>query len=387
MIAAPDHETRARAAAIARTGLAGIELRSVVDEPLIDEAWRPLVERCLHHRIVGLLAAAVESGELPVTAIQREEVLTHHRERLSTCLLIEQQLLATERLLEQVGVEIRVLKGPAVAHLDYPDPAMRSFNDVDILVPPQHVDRAVSELIGAGYTRRFAEVRPGFDARFSKGVELFNGTDPEIDLHRTFVMGPYGLWIDTDDLWRSVERFELGGRQLSAFDLDVRFVHACYHVALGGLDPRLAQLRDIPQLLTREGGGPDIDRCVAIARRWQGEAVVARAVVLAWDGLGLDETDLSRWAREYSPDARERRAMRSYLDPRMGYAARCLTAVAAVPGWRSKAAFTWGLAFPSEDYGAGRHAGRRQRWGRALGDVRRLVSPGRSGPDSKRHVP
>lgn len=140
---------------------------------------------------------------------------------------------------------------------------------------------------------------------------------------------------------------------------------------------RLAQLRDIPELLL--GGRVDVDRVMDRARAWRAEPVVARAVRLAWDELQLADHDLATWARELEVSARDQRALRTSLDPEMGYAARCLAAMADVRGVREKVAFGFALAFPAREFGAGRHRGHRERWGRALADVKRLVAPGRSG--------
>ena len=44
--------------------------------------------------------------------------------------------------------------------------------------------------------------RPGFDRRFGKSFTYLMPGGVEVDVHRTFVMGPFGLTIELDDLWR-----------------------------------------------------------------------------------------------------------------------------------------------------------------------------------------
>ncbi len=343
------------------------------DLRLDDDAWLELMHRCASNRITGLLGAAVETGLVAASEAQYDVLRERLRDDLAGVLVIEQHLLRVLDLFRTVGIDVRALKGPAVAHLDYPDPSMRLFSDVDILVRPEQFDEAVRTIVGTGVDRRFPELRKGFDRRFTKGVEFYADGEPEIDLHRTFVMGPYGLRIDLDEVWRTSETFHLADVEVHALDVDVRFLHACYHVALGGVPVRLAQLRDIPELLF--GGRVDLARCFDLVRSWRGEAVLARAGVLAWDHLGLAEGEFSTWARRCQISANDRRALQSYLDPEMGYAARCLTAVGSVPGVRGKIAFGVGLAFPSAEFGSGRHAGHGSRWRRALQDLRRLTVP------------
>jgi hypothetical protein len=90
---------------------------------------------------------------------------------------------------------------------------------------------------------------------------------------------------------------------------------------------------------------------------------------LAWYAFALPETPLARWARHFSPSDRDRRALRTYLDLDMGYAARSYAALHAVRGVRAKAAFAWALAFPDRSYGGGRHGGRWRRWRAAAGQI------------------
>lgn len=71
-------------------------------------------------------------------------------------LSLERELISVVDLLAASAVETRVLKGTAVARLDYQEPALRSFIDVDILVHPADIDRAVHVLVTAGFVRRLA---------------------------------------------------------------------------------------------------------------------------------------------------------------------------------------------------------------------------------------
>ncbi len=347
--------------AVAAKGLHGSSLE-LPGQPLDASEWSKLVQKVRFHRLAGLLAAVVHDDDLPVTPEQREEARAAHATAMQLCLKLEADLLLVGSLLDGCGLSHRVLKGPAFAHLDYPDPALRAFADIDLLVRSEHYDGAVEALTGAGFERKFTEVRAGFDHRFGKGVSFKGPNGRELDLHRTFVMGPYGLTLDLDDVWAAVDRFEIAGRPFATLDADRRFLHACYHAALGNARTRLGPLRDVAGMLQRSDDGVDTDHVLALCARWQSTAVVARAVDLAWGAFALPDAPLARWAREFSPSDRDRRALRTYLDLDMGYAARSYVALQAVPGVRGKASFAWALAFPARSYGTGRHRGRWRRW-------------------------
>ena len=354
--------------AVAAKGLRGSSLQ-FPERPLDAPEWRNLWLDVWFNRVDGLLASAVHDGDLPTTHKQRDQALTTHADAMKVCLALEADLLHIAGLLDERGVGYRVLKGPAFAHLDYSDPALRSFGDIDLLVRSEDYDAAVAALTAAGFERKYKEVRAGFDHRFGKGACLKGPNGHELDLHRTFVMGPYGLTLDLEEVWGSADRFQLAGRTFETLNADQRFLHACYHAALGSTRVRLTPLRDLAGMLQRSVNTIDVDRALELSGRWQSTAVVARAVSLAWELFALPDDPLARWARNFSPSDRDRQALRTYLDPDMGYAARSYAALQAVQGVRAKVAFAWALAVPDRHYGVGRHQNRWRRWQEAARQI------------------
>lgn len=364
--------------AVAATGLERSGL-TFPEQPLLPPVWLDVVGRVQLHRVHGLFAAAVHSGALPAHEHQREEAAAMHADAMKQCVRLEADLVATAALLDDAGLDYRVLKGPASAHLDYIDPSLRVFGDIDLLVRSDSYDDAVAALAGRGYTRKYREVRQGFDRRFGKGSSFKGPTGRETDLHRTFVMGPFGLTIDLDQLWAESTVFEIGGRQFKALSSDHRFLHACYHAAIGNTAPHLTPLRDLAGMLETDDHPVDVDRVRDLSRQWRAQAVLARAVGIAWDRFALPPTDLSLWARGYGPTPPERRALATYLDPELGYAARSFAAIGVVRGPWQKARFAGALAFPDRRYGGGRHGGPFRRWRAAWRQIMRHRRPGAAG--------
>lgn len=357
--------------AVAATGLRSAHVAFPVS-PLDDDAWTRLLSEVRFHRILGHLVAAILSGELPALDEQLEQASAARVWALETCLRLEADLLDAVDLLRAAGVDVTVLKGPATAHLDYEDPSRREFGDIDVLVRSEHWDDAVATLRAAGYERRYQEVRRGFDRRFGKGACFRAPVGTELDVHRTLVMGPFGLTIPLSDLWDGEGTpLPLAGRVLRALPPELRFLHACYHAALGNPRRRLVPVRDVVEMLERARDPLDLDAVLEIARRWKGEIVVARAVRIADDTFGLGDHELARWARGRVPDRRESRALATYSDVSVGYAARSFAALSSLDRWRDKAAFAFAMAFPDRRFGAGRHSGRWRRWRAALGEIAR----------------
>jgi hypothetical protein len=272
---------------------------------LDDEAWRQLRAESFTHKLDGLLVDAVAVGALAVTPAQADEVaeleidLTHAR------MWQERRLIEVVDLIEAGGIELRALKGLAVATLDYPDPQMRPTGDVDLLVRGRDLDRAglLIEAVGGVWTD--PDPLPGFSAQVGKGATY--ATDGgEIDLHRLLVWGPLGVRLDPDLLWAEGRPFVVNGHLLCTLSREDTLLHACSHLLVLGAR-RALELRDVAQVATHPG--LEVEGLLVRARQWRAEALLATAVMMAIETLDLAELahgELGRWAAGFPVTPRDR---------------------------------------------------------------------------------
>lgn len=343
--------------------------RALPAEPLWQQEWDSVLAGARTHRVTGLLNAAITDGALPATPSQAQQARDAHRSITLRVMALERELVAIVDLLASEDIESRVLKGSAVAHLDYVEPSLRSFIDLDVLLRARDIDRAVAVLNTAGFERTVAEPRPGFDRRFDKGLTLIPPAGFELDLHRTFVLGPWGRAVDLDGLWDSGQEFHLGGHPLRALSQPNRFMHACYHAALGDWPLRLGSLRDVAEMLRRlDRDGAQVRR---LAADWGAEAVVAAAVADSRRLLGTAPVgELSDWARGYVPSRREESWLALHTRADKTFSAQAAATLRVLP-WRDKAAYLRALVLPDARYMAGRHASALARFGYAVREIRR----------------
>jgi hypothetical protein len=331
-------------ASVAALGLAGTEFPATA-QPLDDTDWATLRREVRQHRLTGLLLAGVDAGLAPATAAQRDDLVADQVQAMSGALLLEDLLLEVVDLFEQRGIEVRALKGTAVAHLDYPQPEMRSYGDVDVLVRPQQIDHAVQVLVEHGLERLYPAPAAGWDRRWAKGITFRTCDGTELDLHRTFATPPLGLRLDTDDLWSSAQGFAVADRHVLALSRELRLLNAAFSAAVGDTVASWPTLRDIAQLATH----PDLDvgRVRDLAHRSGATAVLASAVTTAWAGLRIaDVTALSAWAERYQPTERERRELALYQEHRASETARALASLRVLPSMLERVRFLWALGRP-----------------------------------------
>ena len=337
-------------------------------EPCSSEQWSALLAAVVRQRVPGLLSRAIADGALPVSDAQLGEALGVQQTAMEVALLLDRQLQRLSVTLDQAGIAHRALKGAAFAHLDYEQPSQRAYGDVDLLVPSARLDDAVAHLTSSGLRRRHPPLRPGFEARFAKTVELLG--DTEVDVHRTIALEPFGWWVREEDLFAAPAPLHLGAQSVPAPPQTVRFLHACYHAALGNRPPRLSPLRDVAQMALSDR--LDWREAVATARRWRGETVVAEALRVARATLRLEvDGGIWRWADHCYGGGLERRALESYRSGTRRQTERTLQAVQALP-WRDRGRYLTAILRPDAAYLAERQTDRGawlRRGGRALRDV------------------
>jgi hypothetical protein len=333
---------------VATVGLPGSR-QSLADEVLDAGSFEYFLGVVRWQRLPGFLMAAVDAEALPVTAEQRAAVEELHLEACASVLKLESYLLEIAEVLDTAGIDFLVLKGTAAAHLVYPEPSLRMFGDNDLLFRSEQFDEALEALYRHGYVRPAAPPRPGFDRRFGKGATLRRLGIDELDTHRNLVFGTFGFRIDLDELFGSAVTFRLGGRDLRALGPETRFLHACYHSALGDPEPRFSSVRDVAQMLAT--GEHDPQRVLALARQWEARAVLARAFRLCRDHLGVQvDSALADAVADYEPTRRERRAIASYVGENRHYAAKVVASLPYLDSFRDRAAFVRASAAPSDPF-------------------------------------
>ena len=315
----------------------------------IDETETVALEyRLRTEKLTGLAIAAHVGGVLPLSQERFDSVLERHRRAMAWCLMIEDRLLELDERFHRAGIEYAVLKGPAVAHRAYQDPSFRGFGDLDVLVRGEAFPDACTVLGTMGFRRRLAEPRPGFDERFGKAAAHVHVDDSmEIDLHRTLVLGPFGLWIDPGDLLDRATAFELAGRKIPRLDDTDMLISVAMHAVLGW-PPRLLSYRDVFEV----SRSADVDWST-LARRaadWHLTAVMIRAFESASLALRTEPIADAEILDAVPITRSEVRALGSYTGQQRGLGGTALSTLHAIPGVRKKVAYVRAVAFPQRAF-------------------------------------
>lgn len=359
-----------RIATLAR-GIASFGLPGVPEpqpSTLSDPDWERLFSLVQDERITGLAIESVAAGWLDLSDQQTERLYTTHRDAMAWSLLIERKLVGLAEVFDLEGIAFVVLKGASVARTMYAEPCLRSFGDLDLLVRSADYARACALLERLGHVRQRPEPRPRFEARFGKGsVHIHPNDRIEVDLHRTLVLGPFGLWIDPEELLDRSATFELAARKIPRLDDTGMLLNVAMHASLGRSESRLVPLRDVVEVAER--GAIEWQTLSSWVASWRLRAVFQHAFREAADVLGGPLGAEALPFLEASVNPGELRALTSYLGARRSEGATATGTMRAIPGIR-KVEYAFALAFPRREFLAARALP-----GRAPSYVRRLSIP------------
>ena len=323
----------------ARYGLGEPTSPVSMDPPTAGE----VLARARFDHLTGFLAHAVLGSAVTVDDDEvRAALWRQWHEELLTCVRLEALALRTAGILDAAGISWRLTKGAALAHLDYLDPSIRTFGDVDLVVHPCDWSAAFHLLSARGYRRDGPTLPGGYDARYGKGATLTTAEGLEVDLHRRFAIGRFGVTARMEEVFAPSAAIELAGRRLPVLDPAGRLLHACFHAALGGFR-RLRAFRDVAQLILVTGA--DWQSTFDLARSWRAEAVVASAISDTWQRLQLDTVHPAHdRARSTSVSRGDQRVLRMFARGST-FRSQALSAVRRLPPYEVPR-YLWSLGQP-----------------------------------------
>lgn len=262
-----------------------------------------LLGRCNHHLLLALaeehgatnlLACFLRSwrAELPADFAQSVQ----ERQRLNAIAalsLIAEMLRATE-LLTAAGIEVLVMKGPALSLQAYGDPALRQYGDIDLLVRGRDIYRVTQLLEQNGYSPRvpLSAVASGKipgEYVFTREARLLI----EVHTERTLRYFPNPLLVE--ELFARRQRLELNGKSFATLSLEDALLAMCTHGTKHFWE-RLQWVADLTAMLHRNAQQIDWNKTLASARALAMERIFRTGLLLAKEVLGAEmPAEIEAW--------------------------------------------------------------------------------------------
>jgi len=232
--------------------------------------WDWLLEAATAHGVVPLVHRALARICPPSFRTAAEQIARHN-------LRLTAELLAILDALDVAGIRAVSFKGPTLAASVYGDVALRTFRDLDLLVPGSALAHARAALGARGYAGP-APTRHMWQHRLTHADGFM------VELHNRLSPPEFPFPPDAADVWRHPASVRLGSRMVATLGPDQLLLFLCGHGAKHGWE-RLAWIVDVAELMRRD---VSLDWRVigARARAQASERMLLLGVQLAADLLG-----------------------------------------------------------------------------------------------------
>lgn len=224
-------------------------LRTGVDWDVLWEAgdWHgllPLVSHNLHAAAPQLVPDEV------LERLRRRQQATAHQNLYMTA-----ELLRLVGALEAARIPSIPMKGAVLAHTLYPDPALREFSDIDILVHEEGLSSAKQVLSSLGFQLTRSDPAGAQETAFRRRMYAYFFLRPTdglvVDLHWKLAPTYQLTAVPVEALWDRMRSCRIGGIELRSFPPEITLLLLCFHGAKHGPAPwpRLKWLCDLSELL------------------------------------------------------------------------------------------------------------------------------------------
>jgi hypothetical protein len=206
-----------------------------VPAPPCDLDWAALLARADAEDVLPAVAYAATAGQwggVPSEARRRlAGGLTASRARH---LVMTRELTRALRRCAAEDIDVIVLKGPVLAETVYPDPALRPFSDLDLLVRPADRRRADAALRALGYAPLADEHTWDFDLAFDGATVYESAGGVRIDLHWTLLTEARYAWNRHEGagVWERAVPITLAGERALGLAPEDLVLHLATHFAV-----------------------------------------------------------------------------------------------------------------------------------------------------------
>jgi hypothetical protein len=173
--------------------------------------------------------------------------------------------------LREEGLSVLLLKGAALAAGVYGSFAARPMADLDLMVPPEHAERAQRRLLAGGWTPAPSPGDGRLDALYAGHHHLrplvdAHGSGVVLEVHVQPLPPGHPFVFAAEEMWRDAQPVRVAGRRAQAPSVTHQLLHLALHFAWAHAlrSGAWRTLRDVRTLAAR--GAPDWPAFVVAAR-------------------------------------------------------------------------------------------------------------------------
>ncbi|GAB3021927.1 nucleotidyltransferase domain-containing protein [Natronobiforma cellulositropha] len=224
-----------------------------------DLDWERVTELTRVHGVSALVYGKVNEHEARVPDDVLERLRTQARHVAQRNLRMLGEVATLSAAFAEAGIRAIPYRGPVVAQLAYDNVGLRTFGDLDFLVPHEELPAARACLLERGYEPRYIlpstmELTPTQEwayIRFARDYPFTHGSEPfEVELHWRVISQHFPTAIDLEMVWDRRETLTVAGTEVPVLSAEDRLLMLCVHGTRHEWE-RLQWICDVTEFLAR----------------------------------------------------------------------------------------------------------------------------------------
>lgn len=190
--------------------------------------WGRLLQAASHHGVSSVLGRALRTTPLPLVA--REQLQAAERNVAQHGLRLTGVLGEVIHALDQKGVRSLAYKGPVLSQQLFQDPAVREAVDLDLLIAPADLERAIASLSDIGFTPIRSYPASSFPQLVRYRAEYGMERD-EVLVELQWRLAPlyFSAPFDFESAWQARTLVTIAGRPISTLAPELNLLALCVH--------------------------------------------------------------------------------------------------------------------------------------------------------------
>lgn len=261
--------------------------------PCVAADWDEVFRGVCRNGLLGLTYRYLNQGvsrDYPPASFREAVRQARYREAVGVALLYRGIRAALTQLTD-AGLDFLVLKGPALAQQVYPQPSLRTFSDLDLMVHEHDLGAIQRVLLAAGFIAEDGDalLRP----RLVPQAAIYElkywqpAWQLRVEIHGDDLLNAGLASRDVAGYWARAEGITLQDVPVKALSLEDQLIHLCAHLHYHGY-VRLNWFADLTFIVRDRAARLDWTQILATVRREEAQVPVYYSLYFLQQLLGVD---------------------------------------------------------------------------------------------------
>jgi hypothetical protein len=193
--------------------------------------WDYVIQTAIEHKVAPLIYNRLKNicpSQIPTENLQEMRQVFYNNTKKN--LVLTEKLFQIIELLRNNDIPCLTFKGITLAVLAYQKIGLRTFTDLDILVPEEFIPQTSKLLIDRGYQPQFSfneSQQKAYLQMRNEHMFVHPKGDITLDLHWSLLGDNFSFCGDREFIWKDLQDININGKLVSSLSPEIMVLYLC----------------------------------------------------------------------------------------------------------------------------------------------------------------